>query len=71
MIQHDLCLVSKFWAGNNNESEDPDPEDNEVESPFEEVLTKSQKKKRKQNRKQTSNAVVVNTRSRAGPRNYA
>lgn len=75
VVQKDLCILSKFWADG---TDDLDPQGNPheiaealVESHFEEVITKSQKKRLRQKQKQMGKSAAVATRSRAGPRNYA
>lgn len=75
VVQMDLCILSKFWA-DGTDNLDPQGNPHEiaealVESHFEEVITKSQKKRLRQKQKQMGTSAAVATRSRAGPRNYA
>lgn len=77
VVQDDLRILSRFWSDGIDEEEDPcldlQPVDNvqDVEQPFIAALSKSQRKKLRQMKVKNGNSDQCNTRSRAGPRNYA
>lgn len=76
VVQQDLKILSKFWSNAIEEEEDeegssPEVNEHEPDNNFELVLSKSQKKKLNQQRKQKGKPDRRSTRSRAGSKHYA